>query len=162
VDKLTARRRSENMRRIRSKDMKPELVVRSTVHRLGYRFRLHAKELPGKPDIVRRKYKQAILVHGCFWHLHPKEDCADARLPKSNTDYWHNKLKCNVERDALAIRALKRSGWCVLVIWECETKEQKKLSSRIEKFLSTSPTKIKATSPSQSPLATSRPVAASR
>lgn len=123
------------MRRIRSKDMKPELIVRSIVHRLGYRFRLHAKELPGKPDIVRRKCKQAIFVHGCFWHLHPKKNCRDSRLPKSNTGYWHVKLKRNVERDKRAVRLLKKDLWRVLVIWECETKDRGKLESRLRKFL---------------------------
>jgi DNA mismatch endonuclease (patch repair protein) len=129
-------RRSDNMRRIRSKNMKPELIVRSAVHRLGYRFRLHARELPGKPDIVRRKHKQAIFVHGCFWHLHPKRGCLDARLPKSNTDYWHEKLNRNVERDENAITSLKKAGWRVLVIWECETKHRQKLEQRLHKFLS--------------------------
>jgi DNA mismatch endonuclease (patch repair protein) len=136
VDKLTAARRSENMRRIRSKNMKPEIVVRSAVHRLGYRFRLHAKELPGKPDIVRRRQKQAIFVHGCFWHLHPKAGCLDARVPKSNTSYWHNKLERNVERDKQATSLLKKAGWHVLVIWECETKDREKLECKLRKFLS--------------------------
>jgi DNA mismatch endonuclease, patch repair protein len=134
IDKLDAHRRSENMRRIRSKGMKPERVVGSALHRLGYRFRLHAKELPGKPDIVRRPYKQAIFVHGCFWHQHPKTGCLDGRAPKSNTGYWLPKLARNVERDKQAIAALRASGWKVLVVWECEIKSPAPLERKIRKF----------------------------
>ncbi|MBV8799993.1 MAG: DNA mismatch endonuclease Vsr [Alphaproteobacteria bacterium] len=135
MDTLTRARRSENMRRIRSTGMKPELIVRSLIHRLGFRFRLHAPELPGKPDIVRRRSKQAIFVHGCFWHQHPSEKCLDGRLPKSNTSYWHPKLSRNVERDLLAIRSLKKAGWRVLVIWECETRNIAQLGRRLRQFL---------------------------
>lgn len=135
MDKISRARRSENMRRIRSKGMKPELVVRSLIHGMGYRFRLHARELPGKPDVVRRRQKQAIFVHGCFWHLHPKVTCLDARLPRSNTDYWHAKLRKNVARDRAAIAQLKKQGWRVLVIWECDTKDAAKLATRLEAFL---------------------------
>ena len=135
TDKISPKRRSENMRRIRSTGMKPELLVRSLVHQLGYRFRLHARELPGKPDIVRRKQKQAIFVHGCFWHLHPKAGCADARLPKSNTAYWYSKLQRNVDRDKTAIATLRRAGWRVLVVWDCETKEIEHLAGRLRAFL---------------------------
>ena len=120
---------------IRSTGMKPELVVGSLVHVLGYRFRLHAKELPGKPDIVRRPHRQAILVHGCFWHQHPKTSCLDGRLPKSNTAYWHVKLARNVERDKDCVIALRKLGWKVLVIWECETKDRPKLERKLQKFL---------------------------
>jgi len=135
VDTISRVRRSENMRRIKSSGMIPEWVVRSLVHRLGYRFRLHARELPGKPDIVRRPHKQAIFVHGCFWHQHPKEQCLDARLPKSNTSYWHPKLSRNVERDKFVLSALKKIGWRVLVIWECETKNIEAVERRLCRFL---------------------------
>lgn len=135
VDGLSPSRRSENMRRIRSKDMKPERVVRSLVHRFGCRFRLHAKELPGKPDIVRRQHSQAIFVHGCFWHQHSKQNCLDGRLPKSNGKYWLPKLASNVLRDKRNVAKLRRGGWKVLVIWECETKVPEKLERKLLKFL---------------------------
>lgn len=123
------------MGRIRSKGMKPERVVGSIVHGLGYRFRLHAKELPGKPDLVRRPNKQAIFVHGCFWHQHSDPKCLDGRLPKSNRQYWVPKLAGNVARDERAITVLKKSGWKVLVIWECETKNPVKLERKLLRFL---------------------------
>jgi DNA mismatch endonuclease (patch repair protein) len=135
MDKLTPERRSENMRRIKSKDMKPELLVRRTVHGLGYRYRLHRKDLPGKPDLVFGPRKKVIFVHGCFWHGHEREGCLDARRPKSNTGYWNPKLTRNKERDAERIAALEATGWDVLVIWECETKDVKWLRSRLRTFL---------------------------
>src|SRR3569832_2601662 len=135
ADKLTKRRRSENMRRIRSFEMKPERIVRSIIHRLGYRFRLHASELPGKPDVVRRAQKQAIFVHGCFWHQHKLRSCLDGRLPISNTGYWLPQLARNVERDKSSASALRKLGWRVLTVWECETKSPDKLSQKLQKFL---------------------------
>lgn len=138
VDYLSKVQRSENMRRIKSKGMKPERVVGSIVHRMGFRYRLHAKELPGKPDLVRRVHKQAIFVHGCFWHQHPKKSCLDGRPPKSNTGYWLPKLERNVERDRKAVRALRSNGWKVLIVWECETKNQEILGQKIAKFLHSS------------------------
>lgn len=115
--------------------MKPEIAVRSIVHRHGYRFRLHARELPGKPDIVRRPQKQAIFVHGCFWHQHADPKCLDGRPPKSNTGYWLPKLGRNVQRDEAAIAALRGMGWKVLVVWECETKNPGKLERKLLRFL---------------------------
>ena len=106
MDKLTTERRTENMRRIRSKDMKPELLVRHLVYSLGYRYRLHRKDLPGKPDLVFGPRRKVIFVHGCFWHLHPDPECVDSRVPKSNTAYWKPKLERNVERDRQHIAAL--------------------------------------------------------
>jgi DNA mismatch endonuclease (patch repair protein) len=135
ADRLTKERRSENMRSIRSKGMKPELQVRSLIHNMGYRFRLHARELPGKPDIVRRKQRQVIFVHGCFWHLHPSGACVDARLPKSNTKYWHAKLRNNVSRDKASVAKLRKAGWRVMIVWECEIKEPAKLIDRLRRFL---------------------------
>lgn len=135
TDKITRAQRSENMSRIRSRDTKPELVVRRLLHRLGYRFRLHRRDLPGKPDITFPSRKSVIFVHGCFWHQHPKKNCADARPPKSNVSYWSPKLKRNVERDALHHEALRRMGWRSIVVWECETADPIKLSKKIKKIL---------------------------
>src|SRR3954453_19903337 len=120
ADKLTPERRSHNMRQIKSKGMKPELMGRSLVHKMGYRFRLHGRDLPGKPDLVFGPRKKVIFVHGCFWHGHEKEGCLDARRPKSNTAYWEPKLTRNRERDAEHVTSLRSSGWSVLVIWDCE------------------------------------------
>jgi len=130
---LSRERRSANMRAIRSRDMKPELVVRSAAHVLGYRFRLHRRDLPGKPDLVFTGRRKVIFVHGCFWHQHA--GCADGRMPRSNLDYWTPKLTRNVERDAEHLAALKADGWKVLVIWECETNNAPRLAARLRRFL---------------------------
>ena len=134
-DKLSKLRRSSNMAAIRSKNTKPELIVRRIVTSLGHRYRLHRKDLPGKPDLVFGPRRKVIFVHGCFWHMHPKANCRDARLPKSNTGYWAPKLNRNVERDRENIAALKTFGWKVLVIWDCQTKDAARLGARLEKFL---------------------------
>jgi DNA mismatch endonuclease, patch repair protein len=123
------------MASIRSKDMKPELAVRKLAHRLGYRFRLHRKDLPGKPDLVFPRYKSVIFVHGCFWHRHGETKCLDGRLPKSNASYWGPKLARNLERDLQHRSELERHGWRVLVIWECETKKPELTAGKIENFL---------------------------
>ncbi len=115
--------------------MKPEMTVRQLAHSLGYRYRLHRKDLPGKPDLVFGPRKAVIFVHGCFWHQHDKEDCLDGRRPKSNTDYWNKKLARNVQRDEEAQKNLQDQGWRVMVIWECETKDQATLRSRLKAFL---------------------------
>jgi DNA mismatch endonuclease (patch repair protein) len=120
------------MRRIRSKGMLPELAVRSLVHRMGFRFRLHRKELPGRPDLVFVSRRKVIFVHGCFWHAH---DCKLAHKPKSNADYWGPKLKRNQARDARNIEALRAAGWKSLVVWECETKNEKSIRKRVAAFL---------------------------
>jgi DNA mismatch endonuclease, patch repair protein len=135
ADKISRARRSQNMAAIRSKDMKPEIIVRRLVYSLGYRYRLHRKDLPGKPDLVFAPRRKVVFVHGCFWHLHPKSDCLDARRPKSNTGYWGPKLDRNVERDAHHVSALKSLGWKVMVVWECETKDTGRLSRRLQRFL---------------------------
>jgi DNA mismatch endonuclease (patch repair protein) len=135
ADKLTPARRSENMRRIRSKGMKPEMAVRSLAHRLGYRFRLHAKDLPGKPDLVFRARKRVIFVHGCFWHSHAAPRCLDGRAPQSRLEYWGPKLARNRQRDAEVRAALEAAGWAVLVIWECETKDAVHITRRLGEFL---------------------------
>jgi DNA mismatch endonuclease (patch repair protein) len=121
------------MAAIRSKDMLPERVVRRLVHSLGYRYRLHRKDLPGRPDLVFGSRRKVIFVHGCFWHLH--KGCIDARLPASNRSYWGPKLKRNVERDSQHLRNLKNAGWRVLVVWECETLDLSKLRQRLLYFL---------------------------
>jgi DNA mismatch endonuclease (patch repair protein) len=125
--------RSENMRRIRSKGMRPEMTVRSLVHRMDYRFRLHKKELLGKPDLTFVSLHKVIFVHGCFWHSH--KGCKTAHMPKSNLSYWGPKLERNRTRDAASIAALKREGWKTLVIWECETHSESTLQKRIKTFL---------------------------
>jgi len=135
MDRLSPAARSRNMSRIRSTGMKPERYVRSAAHRLGYRFRLHRKDLPGKPDLVFPSRRKIIFVHGCFWHQHPKEDCKDSRLPKSNKGYWSPKLARNVERDEQNIRILREQGWDVLVIWECEVSDQGELARKVHGFL---------------------------
>ena len=135
ADKISTERRSENMRRIRSKDMKPEMAVRRLVHGMGYRYRLHRKDLPGKPDLVFPSRKKVIFVHGCFWHQHDDPKCLDGRPPKSNTSYWHEKLKRNVERDATHKKLLRVEGWNCLIVWECETKNLDKLRRTVKQFL---------------------------
>lgn len=117
------------MSRIRSKDTKPELIVRSTLHRMGYRFRLHKKGLPGKPDVVLARHKTVIFVHGCYWHRHP--GCKYAYHPKSRVDFWENKFRENVERDTKARAALEALGWRVLVVWECEVTDRGALVRRL-------------------------------
>jgi DNA mismatch endonuclease, patch repair protein len=124
--------RSANMRAIRSKGMQPELRVRSLVHTLGYRFRLHRKDLPGKPDLVFGPRRKVIFVHGCFWHSH---NCKAAHVPKSNLEYWVPKLERNKMRDRNNIEILKVSGWQSLVVWECETRNKEPLKKRLVAFL---------------------------
>lgn len=120
ADIVVPRKRSEMMAGIRAKDTKPELVVRRLLHSLGYRFRLHRKDLPGKPDIVLPKWNTVIFVHGCFWHGHA--DCPLFRLPKSRTEFWAKKISANRERDAKAKHQMGNLGWKVLEIWECSSK----------------------------------------
>jgi len=136
MDNLTPERRSENMRRIKSKSMKPEMRVRSLVHGLGYRYRLHRKDLPGKPDLVFGTRRKVIFVHGCFWHGHGNPACVDGRRrPKSNLNYWLPKLARNRERDASHEAGLERLGWSVMVVWECETRHAEALKDRLSLFL---------------------------
>ena len=118
MDTLTPAERSRLMSRIRGKDTKPELAVRRYLHGLGYRYRLHARELPGRPDIVFRPRRKVVFVHGCFWHQHGR--CRAGRMPKSNTDYWTEKFSANKRRDRLAKLRLTRLGYRYLVVWECQ------------------------------------------
>lgn len=136
ADKLSPERRSVNMRAIKSKDTKPELEVRRLVHSMGFRYRLHRKDLPGRPDLVFAGRRKVIFVHGCFWHQHPATECLDGRRPKSNTSYWDLKLQRNVDRDIENRKALEGADWQTLVVWECELKDQNKLTAKIKAFLS--------------------------
>ena len=135
ADSLTPTRRSKNMAAIRSKDMKPEMIVRKLVHSMGFRYRVHRKDLPGKPDLVFGPRRKVIFVHGCFWHQHPDPECLDGRMPKTRLGYWVPKLTRNQERDTANIAALQALGWQVLVIWECETKSTGPLKQRLLSFL---------------------------
>ncbi|MBM3760215.1 MAG: DNA mismatch endonuclease Vsr [Acidobacteria bacterium] len=121
------------MAKVRSKDTGPEMVVRKLVHAMGYRYRLHRKDLPGAPDLVFASLGKVIFVHGCFWHLH--QGCSLARMPKSRLDFWKPKLEANRERDKKNLRQLKKLGWTSITIWECQLGDDKKLRDRIERFL---------------------------
>jgi DNA mismatch endonuclease (patch repair protein) len=132
VDTLSPAARSERMSRIRGKNTVPEIVARRLAHGLGYRFRLHRKDLPGSPDLVFPRLKKVVFVHGCFWHGH---DCGKGRLPKSNVEFWQTKIAKNRERDERAVTALKAGGWSVLVLWQCDTKDKKTLENRLRRFL---------------------------
>lgn len=133
ADTISPARRSENMRRIKSKGMRPEIAVRRLVHNMGYRFRLHPSELPGKPDLVFPKRKKVIEVRGCFWHQH--RGCIDSHIPKSAIDYWRPKLERNHERDKKNLRKLRSLGWTVRVIWECEVGDLNRLAAIVKSFL---------------------------
>jgi len=133
VDTLTTAERSERMSRIRSANTKPELTVRRSLHRLGYRYRLHRRDLPGIPDLVFPSRKKVIFVHGCFWHAH--KNCSVANLPKSRRSYWRAKFAGNKTRDSLNATLLTRFGWSVVTVWECETKDVELLTRRLRKHL---------------------------
>lgn len=132
TDTLTPEQRSERMSRIRSKDTKPELALRSALHGMGFRFRVNARQLPGKPDIVLPKHRTVIFVHGCFWHRH--EGCKVASTPKTNTGFWEEKFARNVERDRSTTRKLGQLGWEIMVVWECELKSQPLLRNKAEEI----------------------------
>lgn len=135
MDKISPAQRSANMAKIRGRDTKPEMIVRRLAHRMGYRYRLHQRDLPGKPDLVFESRKAVIFVHGCFWHQHADPLCKNAVLPKSRTEFWHEKLGKNVERDASNFRKLRDRGYKILVVWECETRDMGSLSDRLKEFL---------------------------
>lgn len=128
--------RSWTMSRVKGKDTTPEVAVRRLLRELGYGYRLHAKDLPGKPDIVFRGRRKAVFVHGCFWHRHPDPACKLARLPKSNVDFWETKLTDNFERDKRTEAALRNEGWKTLNVWECQITDTKALSQTLAEFLS--------------------------
>ncbi len=133
TDVLTKEQRSYNMSQIRNKDTRPEILVRSIVHRLGYRYALHRKDLPGKPDMVLTRHHKIIFIHGCFWHMHR---CRYGRVkPATNVDFWRTKREGNVARDKKNLRKLRKDGWKVLVVWECWTRDIPKLEARLRTFL---------------------------
>jgi DNA mismatch endonuclease, patch repair protein len=133
VDILKPDQRSALMSRIQGKNTKPEIIVRRLAHALGYRFRLHRRDLPGSPDLVFPRLGKVIFVHGCFWHRHSR--CKYAYSPKSNNAFWEKKFSNNIERDREVIKKLRKLGWDVLVIWECETSDQSALTHRLSSFL---------------------------
>jgi len=133
ADVLTPEQRRRCMAAIRGRDTKPEKIVRSLAHRMGYRFRLHRKNLPGKPDLVFPGRRKVIFVHGCFWHQHPR--CRYATKPATRPEFWANKLDGNRARDRRVQRELRTQGWDVLVVWECQTRDIDRLGERLKHFL---------------------------
>ena len=121
------------MSRVRSKSSKPEMRLRRLVHGMGFRYRLHVKDLPGKPDMVFPARNAVVFMHSCFWHRHRR--CKLARLPKSRIDFWETKLEANRKRDKVQQRKLKKLGWRVLIVWECELRDAERVSRRVEEFL---------------------------
>jgi DNA mismatch endonuclease (patch repair protein) len=136
-DVFSKEQRSRVMAKVRGENTSPEMAVRSLIHRMGYRYRLHRKDLPGKPDIVLPRHKKIIFVHGCFWHQHA--GCKAADRPASNTEYWTKKLDRNIERDKSNQQKLEELGWQVLVVWECQIKDRAALTQRLSAFLSEQP-----------------------
>jgi len=137
ADHLSAERRSANMARIRGTNTRPELRIRKLLHALGYRYRCHLGNLPGKPDLVFTKRRKVVFVHGCFWHQHP--GCKKATLPKSREAYWTGKLRGNIARDHRSCAELSELGWGVLTVWECEL-QRLDLADRLQSFLG--PTRV--------------------
>lgn len=138
---------SERMASIRKTDTRPEMIVRQAVHALGFRFRLHRRDLPGCPDLVLPRYRKVIFVHGCFWHRH---DCRDGRkLPNSKPEYWGPKLTRNAERDTAHLQALAEKGWEALVLWECELKNSERLIESLRNFLQCPVAHLPASQPDQ-------------
>lgn len=136
ADRISIVQRSRNMSRIRSLNTGPEMRVRRIVYALGFRYRLHAKGLPGRPDLVFRSSRKIIFVHGCFWHAHDAPTCPEfGRKVKSNRHYWSPKLAGNRERDTRHLAALKKDRWKILTVWDCETKNEERLRQRLKKFL---------------------------
>lgn len=133
MDNLTRTQRSICMSRIRSKNTKPELIVREILRGLKIRYRLHSKTLPGKPDIVISSKRTAIFINGCFWHQH--KNCRRQAMPKTNTEYWHKKLERNIEKQKSILRELKRDNWKSIIVWECQVKQADSLTRRLKKGL---------------------------
>lgn len=133
VDRISREHRSWNMSRIRGTDTTPERLVRSALHRLGFRFRLSKSRLPGRPDVVLPRHRTVVFVHGCFWHRH--RDCRFAYTPKSNLRFWERKFAENVERDRRTTRKLRSLGWKVVTVWECETRDRDRLLRRLERLM---------------------------
>ena len=135
MDRISKAHRSWNMSRIRGKNTAPEILVRSLLHRMGYRFRLHVAKLPGKPDITLAKHKTVVFVHGCYWHRH--QGCKYAYTPKSRRRFWQQKFESNIARDEVVRKQLKALGWRVVVVWECETRDMGKLRRRLKRLMTT-------------------------
>ncbi len=132
-DVFSKEKRSWIMSRVKDRDTKPEILVRSIVHRMGYRFRLHRKDLPGNPDIVLPRHDKLIFVHGCFWHGHRR--CKRSKRPSTHREFWDKKLDSNIARDKRYQRELRTKGWNILVVWECETRSQEILMRKLKSFL---------------------------
>lgn len=135
MDTLTGKQRSERMALVRGRDTKPEMLVRRLAHAMGYRFRLHRRDVPGTPDLVFPSRRKVIFVHGCFWHRHPDPLCKLARMPKSRLDFWETKLASNRNRDEANLVRLGDLGWKALVIWECQVRNRESVRARIKEFL---------------------------
>ncbi|MDL1981718.1 MAG: very short patch repair endonuclease [Deltaproteobacteria bacterium] len=133
TDVFSQEKRSWIMSRVKGRDTKPEILVRSFIFRMGFRFRLHRRDLPGTPDIALPRHGKVIFVHGCFWHGHKR--CPRSKRPTTNENFWNNKLDGNIKRDKRYRRELRQMGWKVLIIWECETKSPEKLLQKLERFL---------------------------
>jgi DNA mismatch endonuclease (patch repair protein) len=133
TDIYSPEKRSEIMGRVKGRDTKPELVVRSLIHRMGFRFRLYASRLPGRPDIILPRHKKVVFVHGCFWHQHP--NCSRAKLPQTRAEWWLSKLSRNRQRDAEIQEQLQEQGWKVLVVWQCQLRDSRALNALLRKFL---------------------------
>ena len=133
MDSISPSRRSEIMSRIRSSDTRPEMQVRRLLHRLGYRYVLHRRDLPGVPDLVFPSRRKIVFIHGCFWHQH--KGCIDGRIPKSRVSYWKPKLRRNVERDRRSISKLRHGGWKVMLVWECDAAKPDTVRKRLVRFL---------------------------
>jgi len=134
ADRFSPKKRSEIMARVKGQDTKPEKVVRSLLHKMGYRFRLHQSDLPGNPDIVLTRHGKVVFVHGCFWHGHRR--CSRASRPVTNTDFWNRKLESNIKRDSKVVRRLRSAGWSVMIIWQCQIGNVGSLERRLKGFIS--------------------------
>lgn len=134
TDTFSKAKRSEIMSRIGQRNTQPELITRRLLHRLGYRFRLHRRDLPGTPDIVLPRHRKIVLVHGCFWHGH--DGCSRSTLPATNRDFWERKIEANKERDRIALAELQALGWDCLVVWQCQVRDRAALADQIRQFMS--------------------------
>lgn len=132
-DVFSKEKRSRIMSKIKGKDTKPEKLVRSMLHRMGYRFRLHVRDLPGSPDVVLPRHRKIVFVHGCFWHGHL--GCQRAKLPETNRPFWEEKIGKNIKRDRAVLRELKRNGWKILVVWQCQMRDKNVLEKRLRRFM---------------------------
>lgn len=133
MDVFSVEKRSRIMSSISGKNTEPEIAVRSLLHSLGYRFRIHRKDLPGNPDIVLPKYKKIIFIHGCFWHGH--RDCKRSKLPNSNREFWEQKIRSNVQRDNKIISSLTENGWDVMILWTCQIRNSENVAHKLIEFI---------------------------